>query len=178
MTSKSKIQPVTALSVTEAELIAACSCAQDLMFEKCVIESIGLQVKVPMELEVDNRGTVDLINNWSVGGNTRHIDCRLNFMRELKEEGILKVMWMPGKENSADLFTKNLMGPEFEKHSSDYVSDRILKGENVGVMISNSKSATKNEVRDERASNISNEKLRANNHENIPKHEGDAHGAL
>ena len=147
MTSKSKIQPVTALSVTEAELIAACSCAQDLMFEKHIIESVGLKVKVPMELEVDNKGTVDLINNWSVGGNTRHIDCRLNFMRELKEEGVLKVMWTPGKENSADLFTKNLMGPEFEKHSSEYVSDRILKGENVGEMSSNRKSVTNNEVR-------------------------------
>jgi len=48
-------------------------------------------------------------------------------------------------------------------------------------MISNSKSATKNEVRDgctTSADIISKGKQRANNHKNIPKHEGDAHGAL
>ena len=132
---KSKMQPVTALSVTEAEVCAACSCAQDLMFEKRVLESMGLKVATPMELSVDNKGAVDLINNWSVGGNTRHIDCRLNFMRELKEEGVLKIVWKSGLENCADMFTKNLMGPDFERHSKSFVRDKILKGENVGGVV-------------------------------------------
>ena len=126
VTHKSKIQPVTALSVTESETVSASSCVQDMIYEKRVVESVGLKVKLPMELEVDNKGTVDLVNNWSVGGNTRHVDCRLNFMRELKEAGILKVIWRAGEDNSADLFTKNLMGPAFEKHMADYVSDQIL----------------------------------------------------
>jgi len=42
------------------------------MFEKRVLESIGLQVELPMILEVDNKGVFDLANNWSVGGWTRH----------------------------------------------------------------------------------------------------------
>ena len=54
--------------VTPLELDAAAECAQDMLFAKQIMESIGLQVKLPMVLEVDNKGTVDLINNWSVGG--------------------------------------------------------------------------------------------------------------
>jgi hypothetical protein len=52
------------------------------------------------------RGVVDLANNWSVGV-TRHISVRVNFLRELKEQGLLRVMWIPTDENSANLFTKN-----------------------------------------------------------------------
>lgn len=76
---KSKMQTTTTLSVTEAELVAAVSCAQDLLFEKRVLESIGLKVRVPMILNVDNKGVMDLANNWSVSGRTRHITVRTNF---------------------------------------------------------------------------------------------------
>ena len=73
-----------------------------------------------MVLEVDNQGAVDLLNNWSVGGRTRHIDVRINFMRELKEEGILVVRHVPGDENDSDMHTKNLGNPLFEKFCEVY----------------------------------------------------------
>ena len=50
-----------------------------------VLESIQLKVKLPMVLEIDNKDTVDLANNWSVGGRTQHIDVCQVFLRELKE---------------------------------------------------------------------------------------------
>ena len=120
---KSKGQTATTLSVTESELVVAIDCVQDLLFERRVLESIGLQVQLPMILSVDNRGVVDLVNNWSVTGWTRHITVRTNFLRELKEQGIIKVEWIVTGENSADLFTKNLQGPLFERHASVYVND-------------------------------------------------------
>jgi len=60
-----------------------------------------------------------------VGGRTRHITVRTNFLRELKEQGLLRVEWIPAEENSSDMFTKNLQGPLFEKHASVYVSDML-----------------------------------------------------
>jgi hypothetical protein len=123
---KSKTQQTSSLSVTESELISAVSCVQDLLFEKCVLESLGLKVKVPMVLKVDNKGVVDLVNNWSVGGRTRHITTKANFLRELKEEGVLKVIWISTNYNSSDMFTKNLMGPVFERHSAVYVSGGMV----------------------------------------------------
>ena len=85
-----------------------------MLFTMRVLESIGLKVKKPMILKVDNKGTKDLANNWSVGGRTRHIDIRNYFLREHKEQSIIKTKWRSGNDNSSDLFTKNLAGPTFE----------------------------------------------------------------
>jgi hypothetical protein len=86
-----------------------------------------------MVLEVDNKGVVDLANNWSVGGRTPHISVHVNFLRELKEQGLLCVVWIPTDENSADLFTKNLPGPLFDGNGSDDLSNSSdSQGESVG----------------------------------------------
>jgi hypothetical protein len=81
---------------------------------------MGLKVKKPMILEMGNKGAVDLSKNWSVSGRTHHDCIRQSFLRELNEEGIIMVKCIPTEENSADIFTKNLNGPAFEKHASTY----------------------------------------------------------
>jgi hypothetical protein len=112
-----QMQGHVTLLVTEAELAAAARCAQDVLFVVRVIESVGLKVKKPMTLEVDNEGAKDLTHNWSVGGRTRHANAREWFLRDSKEEGIIAVKWISGDENSADSFTKNPQGRLFEKHT-------------------------------------------------------------
>ena len=118
---KSMAQKHVSLSVTEAELYAGVTCAQDMLYVKNVLESIGLKVKLPMILEIDNKGAVDLANNWSIGGRTRHIDVRQVFLCELKEAGVIKVIWVVGCDNDADIFTKNLDGPLFERFAQVFV---------------------------------------------------------
>jgi hypothetical protein len=118
---RSTMQKIVALSVTEAELIAATSNAQDMMYVKRLLESMSLRVKLPMILEVDNKGAVDLINNYSVGGRTRHMETRQYYLHELKEKNIMVVKWKAGAENSSDMFTKNLHKKEFNKHAAVYV---------------------------------------------------------
>jgi hypothetical protein len=79
-----------------------------MLYAKNLIELIGLKVDLPMKLEIDNKGAVDIINNFSVGGCTHHINVKQCFLRELKEMKQLVVNWTPGSENSADMFTKKL----------------------------------------------------------------------
>jgi hypothetical protein len=55
------------------------------LYSMRVVESLGLKVKKPMILEIDNKGAVDIPNNWSVGGRTKHINTQFYFLRELKE---------------------------------------------------------------------------------------------
>ena len=76
-----------------------------------------------MVLEMDNKGAVDLANNWSVGGRTRHMDVRNYFLRELKDQGIIVIRHVPGDENEADIFTKNTSGQVYEKHIRKFVRD-------------------------------------------------------
>ena len=120
---KSGMQKIVALSVTEAEIIALVQCVQEMMYMKKVLESILLKVELPMIVEVDNKGAVDLVNGWSSSGGTKHMDVRIMYLRELKEQKILKVVWQPTKENEADVFTKNVDGATFERHLGALVSE-------------------------------------------------------
>jgi hypothetical protein len=118
---RSGSQKSVTLSVTEAELAAAVQTAQDMLFVMRILESVGLKVQKPMILMMDNSGAHDLTHNWSIGGRTRHVDVRMHFLRELKEDGIIVCDWVSGDNNPADLFTKNLQGPTFNKHASNFV---------------------------------------------------------
>ena len=120
---KSLMQKIVALSVTEAETIAAVQCVQEMIMAYKIIKGMGLEVELPMILEVDNRGAVDLANNWSVGGRTKHMQVRHLWLRELKEKGMIKVVWVAGKDNVADMFTKNLPAADFKKHRESFVRE-------------------------------------------------------
>jgi hypothetical protein len=120
---RSAPQKTVALSSCEAEVNAAVLCVQDIIYQKNTLESIGLRVELPMVLEMDNRGAINLINSFSVGGRTRHIDVKQCFLQELKEAKVLVVKWIAGSENEADIFTKNLDGPLFKRYA------KLLLGE-------------------------------------------------
>jgi hypothetical protein len=51
------------LSVTESELGSMTEMAQDMLFAMRILESMGLCVKKPMILYLDNKGAKDLANS-------------------------------------------------------------------------------------------------------------------
>jgi hypothetical protein len=72
-----------------------------------------------------------------LGGRTRHVGIRLNFLRELKEKGFMEVDWINLENNVADIFTKNLPIVLYDKHVKTLgvgnwtLKDRIAPGEGV-----------------------------------------------
>ena len=54
------------------------------------------------------------MNNWTVGGWTRHIATKCTYLRELKEANIIKFVLVPGETMQADLFMKNLDRETFQ----------------------------------------------------------------
>ena len=121
ITFRSGTQRIVTLSVTEAETAAGVTVAQDMLYVYRLLKSIGLRTELPMLLESDNSGAVDLANNWNTGGRTWHVDVRNYFLRELRDEGTIRVSHIPGDENDADIFTKNTETRVFEKHIPMYV---------------------------------------------------------
>ena len=77
-----------------------------------------------MILESDNKEAIDIYNNQTTNRHTKHIDTRYYFLRELKEQGIMKFKQISGQENSVDLFTKNLGNPLFTTHAGYYYTDK------------------------------------------------------
>jgi hypothetical protein len=60
---KSSTERKTSLSTTKAETYAGVTCVQDMLYMKNVLESLGLRVKLPMVLEMDNQEAVYLADN-------------------------------------------------------------------------------------------------------------------
>ena len=84
-----------------------------------------------MVLELDNMGAVQLANNWSVGGRTRHVDVRNYFLRECKQFELIHTKFCPGELNDTNIFTKNTVAKIFLKHLPLYVGkdDEYLQEE-------------------------------------------------
>lgn len=59
----SSTQQVIRIFITKAELAAGVTEAQDMLYDMRVIQSMGLDVKKSMILEMENNGAVDLANN-------------------------------------------------------------------------------------------------------------------
>ena len=89
--------PIIVLSSTEAELYSAVLTAMDMMLVYHIVTSMGLTAKLPMVLYLDKSTAIALANNWSIGGRTKHTDTKQNYLRELKERGLVTVKYRSGK---------------------------------------------------------------------------------
>jgi hypothetical protein len=112
---RSATQRHVTLSITEAESAAGVTEAQDMVYCHNVLTSIGLKVKLPMVLEMYNKGAVDLASSLSVGGRTRHVDVRMHYLHELKDQGMIMIKHISGEDNKTDIFTKNTSTATFNK---------------------------------------------------------------
>ena len=117
----SSTQKFVTLLATEAESAAGVMIAQHMLYVYHLLLSLGLRVELPMLLEMDNKGAVDLPNNWSVGGQTQHVAIQNFFLCELKDKGLLMIKHMSGEDNDVDIFTKNTSAQIFNKHVSKFV---------------------------------------------------------
>ncbi len=106
-------------------------CVQDMMYQKNMLESISLKVELSMNLKMYNKGAVDLINSFSVGGHMQHINVKQCFLQELKEAKVLIVKWVPGSENKADLFTKKIDEPLFKCYAELLLGKKQLAARGV-----------------------------------------------
>ena len=97
---------------------------KEILFVIQVLSSMGISVKLPVVIRVDNMGAVFMSENASSGSRTRHIDTRWHFVRELVDDGKIEIVFVRSGENTADGFTKNIKGEINESHVGDYVWDR------------------------------------------------------
>lgn len=79
-----------------------------------LLEGIGY-FSFPIPINTDNQGTATISKDAKHRERTKHIRVRFHKTRELMEEGITEVCWIPRTENPADIGMKALPQREFEK---------------------------------------------------------------
>jgi hypothetical protein len=115
----SKRQATVALSTVEAEYISLTRAAQQLKWMYAWMTEVGLEQALPGLLYGDNRGAIDLSKTTKSHSKVKHIDIRHHYIRELVHKGELKVDFIRGNENPADLFTKPLPRLAHERYLSE-----------------------------------------------------------
>jgi hypothetical protein len=113
---QSKKQPMVALSSTEAEYVAAAESMKELIWIMSLMEELQVPIKKTPTLYVDNQSSIHLIKNPVIHSNTKHIDIRIHFMRNIIEEKNINIQYCQTQKNLADIFTKPLKKPLFIQH--------------------------------------------------------------
>ena len=78
---------------------------------------MGIEVKLPIVIHVDNIGAIFMSENVAISQRTKHVDVRYKFVREFVFEKFIKVIFVKTEDNDDDLFNNNLPGGLHEKHS-------------------------------------------------------------
>ena len=79
---KLKHQSIVALSSMEAEYVALCSSAQETVWLRYLLSSIGFKQSTTTVLYEDNQGSIALSKNPESHHRMKHIDIKFYFVRE------------------------------------------------------------------------------------------------
>ena len=79
-----------------------------------IVEEMGMEFPLPFDLQMDNEAARIFCMGSAAKTRLKHIDCRQEFVRLLRNKDILRAVHVPSKENLADLMAKILPRPTFE----------------------------------------------------------------
>ena len=118
-----KKQGSIALSTLEAEYISLSHATRHIIWHQMMVRELGFEPDRPFNLNNDNRGAIALTRDPQFHGQSKHIDIRHHFLRELIERGNLKIQHIRSEDNIADIFTKPLAETLFRKFASHIVTE-------------------------------------------------------
>jgi len=110
----SQAQKTVALSSTKAEYMAISDCCWQAMWITNLFGEIGFPVSL-ITICGDNQGSLFIGSNPVQEKWTKHIDICYHYIRECIEDNKVSVVFIPGNDNLADMFTKNLDRLKFVK---------------------------------------------------------------
>ena len=113
----SKTQKCVTLSTTQAEYVAMSDMGKEILFLRQVWCFVLPKARTPcIAMYEDNEGAIQIANHSISNSNSKHIDVRHHFLRELVERKEIEIIHVASKYQHADFLTKALPEREFEVH--------------------------------------------------------------
>ena len=113
----SRTQKCVTLSTTEAEYVALADMVKEVLYGKGVWRFMLPGAPAPcMPVFEDNEGAIAIAENPISNSNSKHIDVRHHFLRELVERREISITHVASKFQHADFLTKALHKDLFEYH--------------------------------------------------------------
>lgn len=118
-----KKQDSTNCSSFTAEFSAMRKAVELARSMRYTLRSIGLPLKGSTRIVCDNKSVVKQTSQPGSPLENKAIGITYHFVRESCAMGAVEIYWMSGKDNPADILTKNLSGPVFHKHAEFLMCD-------------------------------------------------------
>ena len=129
---KSRVQPITATSSTEAEFYAAVTCAKMTKYLRYVLQEMRALPAGPTELYVDNQAALAMVNESRPTPRARHIEIQHFAIQEWRQKGDVILRHIPGIINSSDDMTKVLGWVLHHRHAHRNMGHYKLDSSNFG----------------------------------------------
>ena len=89
---------------------------KELEFIVQLLQTMNIEVELPITVHVDNVGAIWLSNNRPTSDRAKHIDIRTSFVKEYQEDGKIIIKFVKPEDNESDIFTKNTTNVIFHSH--------------------------------------------------------------
>jgi len=95
------------------EIYATANATYDILALSYVVEEMGMEFPFPFILNIDNTAAITFLNATAQRTKLKHIDCRQEWVKMIRNKEICIPKHCPTSENLADLFTKILDSKTF-----------------------------------------------------------------
>jgi hypothetical protein len=124
---KSSLSSIVATSTCEAELMAYCSCACEVLYARKLAAELGFCQLTPTKIYEDNEGAIVLVKNMHLRNRSKHIALRFSFAKILYEMGHIKPLPVASEHQHADIGTKPV-GPQIlKRHVPVWLGEKTQK---------------------------------------------------
>ena len=103
------------ISSGAAEVYAAANATFEFLHLSYTADEMGIPFPKPMTMQIDNKAALAFSDNTAFKSKLKHIDVRQEWVRTLRNKSIVETVHVPSVDNLADLFTKILPQPDFER---------------------------------------------------------------
>ena len=118
----SKTQDSHALSSCESEFVALVETIKECMWLVNFFTELKVTFDIPIPIYIDNKSAQALAQDPVKHSNSKHIDLKFKFIAATFDKKSIAPIYIPTKENIADVFTKAIKPDTFRRVMNELIS--------------------------------------------------------
>ena len=112
----SRTQQTLALSSGEAELYAVGASILESLHTRNFVLEAGFAKTCPILVHTDSSAAKSMATRFGTTRRTRHIDLRLLYLQHLVNSGTIRIIKIPGDQNTSEVLTKYVTADTLRRH--------------------------------------------------------------
>ena len=102
--------------------MGAVDVVKEIKWMKQMLEEKNFQVRTPVIVNIDNQSAMKIAENDVDHSRTKHIDIKNHFIKNEINDKMIELKWVATENQIADIFTKGLGYPTYNKLKNVLVS--------------------------------------------------------